>query len=190
MGPDALQTQLEDLKDQMEAIEEMNKKMSEEQGRKDRDLEIKMALEDIKSSETKKAVRKRKFDKIRRESAHKKKSPKFCWTFVFLATLNDVSHKISLKDENAYGLALSFGRHWGDLEAMGGVWQGEGLRGGAMSKCEGGEPVLAQVVWDSEEVGRGIGGGTGEPGKGFKIMKWFCATSQPQDVMICFKEAV
>ena len=111
MGPDALQTQLEDLKDQMEAIEEMNKKMSEEQGRKDRDLEIKMALEDIKSSETKKAVRKRKFDKIRRESAHKKKSPKFCWTFVFLATLNDVSHKISLKDENAYGLALSFGRH-------------------------------------------------------------------------------
>lgn len=58
MGPDALQTQLEGLKDQMEAIEEMNKKMSEEQGRKDRDLEIKMALEDIKSSETKKAVRK------------------------------------------------------------------------------------------------------------------------------------
>ena len=30
MGPDALQTQLEDLKDQMEAIEEMNKKVSEE----------------------------------------------------------------------------------------------------------------------------------------------------------------
>ena len=56
MGPDALQTQLEDLKDQMDAIEEMNKKMSEEQGRKDRDLEIKMALEDIKSSEAKKAV--------------------------------------------------------------------------------------------------------------------------------------
>ena len=54
MGPDALQTQLEDLEDQMEAIEEMNKKMSEEQGRKDRDLEIKMALEDIKSSEAKK----------------------------------------------------------------------------------------------------------------------------------------
>lgn len=74
MGPDALQTQLEDLKDQMEAIEEMNKKMSEEQGRKDRDLEIKMALEDIKSSEAKKAVRKRKFNKIRRESAQKKES--------------------------------------------------------------------------------------------------------------------
>ena len=58
MGPDALQTQLEDLKDQMEAIEEMNKKMSEEQGRKDRDLEIKMALEKIKSPEAKKSVRK------------------------------------------------------------------------------------------------------------------------------------
>ena len=77
MGPDALQTQLEDLEDQMEAIEEMNKKMSEEQGRKDRDLEIKMALEDIKSSEAKKAVRKRKFNKIRRESAHKKRVQSF-----------------------------------------------------------------------------------------------------------------
>ena len=99
MGPDALQMQLEDLKDQMEAIEEMNKKMSEEQGRKDRDLEVKMALEDIKSSEAKKAVRKKKLNRIRRESTHNKNCPKsynwlFSWTFVFLANLNNVSDSL------------------------------------------------------------------------------------------------
>ena len=57
MGGDALQEQLEGLMDQMEAIEVMNKKMAEEQAKKNRDSEIKLALEDIKSQGAKKEVR-------------------------------------------------------------------------------------------------------------------------------------
>ena len=38
-----------------------------------------------------------------------------------------------------------------------------------MCICEGDEPVLAQAVSDSQEVGSGIGGGAGEPGRGNDI---------------------
>ena len=52
-----MQEQLEGLMDRMEAIELMNKKMAEEQAKKNRDSEIKLALEDIKSQGAKKEVR-------------------------------------------------------------------------------------------------------------------------------------
>ena len=86
MGPDALQTQLEDLEDQMEAIEEMNKKMSEEQGRKDRDLEIKMALEDIKSSEAKKGGERENLIKLEGR-VHTKKESKVLLDFRLFSNL-------------------------------------------------------------------------------------------------------
>ena len=87
MGGDALQEQLEGLMDRMEAIEVMNKKMAEEQAKKNRDSEIKLALEDIKSQGAKKEVR-----------------PVECPAKMTLSYL-------LLADDKTYELAISFGRH-------------------------------------------------------------------------------
>ena len=87
MGGDALQEQLEGLMDRMEAIEVMNKKMAEEHAKKNRDSEIKLALEDIKSEGAKKEVR-----------------PVECPAKMALSYL-------LLADDKTYGLAISFGRH-------------------------------------------------------------------------------
>ena len=83
MGGDALQEQLEGLMDRMEAIEVMNKKHA----KKNRDSEIKLALEDIKSQGAKKEVR-----------------PVECPAKMTLSYL-------LLADDKTYGLAISFGRH-------------------------------------------------------------------------------
>ena len=87
MGGDALQEQLEGLMDRMEAIEVMNKKMAEEHAKKNRDSEIKLALEDIKSEGAKKEVR-----------------PVECPAKMALSYL-------LLADDKTYGLAISLGRH-------------------------------------------------------------------------------
>ena len=87
MGGDALQEQLEGLMDRMEAIESMNKKMGAEQAKKNRDSEIKLALEDIKSQGAKKEVR-----------------PVEC-------PVNMALSYLLLADDKTYGLAISFGRH-------------------------------------------------------------------------------